>query len=177
MSNSAAALRPAWIGPDHHEARLQEQLARSEGLTVARARVVGHIGSMRDCWAFRRKLADAVGVSVRTVQRAITQAKELGLIDVHRAKENEVPPGAKGPIPCGWSHRWAIARGMGIAAAAAAVAAARVRAAARAATRAVRAMARRGRHERTAHNAESERRRALARQFVEDVQSGREPPD
>jgi hypothetical protein len=76
-----------------------------------RAFVVGEIGSFRDCWEFRAKIAKVVGCSVRTVQRAITQAKSLGLIGVARAKKTEIPPGGSRPIECGWSHRWTIGWG------------------------------------------------------------------
>jgi hypothetical protein len=48
---------------------------------------------------------------VRTVQRAITQAKSEGLIGVARAKKTDVPPGWKEPVPCGWSHRWVVGWG------------------------------------------------------------------
>jgi DNA-binding transcriptional regulator YhcF (GntR family) len=89
--------------------------------------VIGHVGSTRDCWAFQRTIAGFVRVSVRTVQRAIAQAKALGLVEVHRAKKREVPPGLETPLPCGWSHRWATSRGMGNARAQEAIAAARAR--------------------------------------------------
>ena len=90
-------LQPAWVGPDHHEARLQEALAREAGLSVGRARVIGNIGSRRDCWAFRKKLAEVVGISVRTVQRAITQAKALGLIEVHPRQRERNAAGGRWP--------------------------------------------------------------------------------
>lgn len=80
-------------------------------MSSLRALVLGQVGSFRDCWSFRRTLADKVGCSVRTVARALKQGKELGLIDVHRAKKNEVPSGAEGPIPCGWSHRYTVGWG------------------------------------------------------------------
>jgi hypothetical protein len=119
-------LKPTYLGPDLPEARAAEQRAREAGLTVLRARIVAHIASFKDGWIFRRRLAKTEGCSVRTVQRAITQAREEGLIGVARAKQGEKPPGAAGTFACGWSHRWIIGRGRAAAAALAAVAAAKL---------------------------------------------------
>jgi DNA-binding transcriptional MocR family regulator len=118
-----------WLGDSEHEARAAYERARKAGLSQMRALVVGSIASFRDCWAFRRTLARRWGISVRTVQRAITQARAEGLIEVHRAKKNEVPPDAreKKPLPCGWSHRWVIGRGKAGDAIKAAVAAAKAK--------------------------------------------------
>jgi DNA-binding transcriptional MocR family regulator len=60
---------------------------------------------------FRRNLAEKLGCSVRTVQRALTQARAEGLIGVHRAKKTEVPPGCSAPVSCGWSHRYTVGWG------------------------------------------------------------------
>jgi DNA-binding transcriptional MocR family regulator len=124
-------LRPAYLGPDHLEARHAEQRAREAGLSVVRSKVVGNVASTRDLWAFRSSIAKQVGCSIRTVARALRQAVDEGLIRVHRGKRDEVPPAAKAPIPCGWSHRWFVARGLAAAAAVAAVAAAKLAAVAR----------------------------------------------
>jgi hypothetical protein len=93
-------------------------------MTQLRAEVIAHIASFRDGWIFRRRLAELVQASVRTVQRAITQARSEGVIGVARAKKTEIPPGArhKQPLPCGWSHRWLIGRDLAGKALAAAVA-------------------------------------------------------
>lgn len=122
----SSALLAAYVGPDHLEARYAEQRARESGLSALRAKVVGHIASFRDGWLFRKKLAERVKCSVRTVQRAITQARDEGLIKVARAKKNEIPKGADKPFTCGWSHRWWIGRGLAAAAAIAAITAAKV---------------------------------------------------
>lgn len=77
-----------------------------------RALVIGSVASFKECWTFRRNLAAKVGCSVRTVQRALTQAREEGLIGMARAKKTEVPPNWQhGPVTCGWSHRWTIGWG------------------------------------------------------------------
>lgn len=104
---------PFWLGRAEHEARAAFGRARNAGLSQLRSLIIGSIASFRDCWAFRRTLARRWGCSIRTVQRAITQARAEGLIEVHRAKKNEVPPDSreKKPLPCGWSHRWIIGRG------------------------------------------------------------------
>jgi DNA-binding transcriptional MocR family regulator len=60
---------------------------------------------------FRRKLAEKLGLSVRTVQRALTQGEAEGLIGKARAKLGEKPPNMAEVIPCGWSHRWTIGWG------------------------------------------------------------------
>jgi DNA-binding transcriptional MocR family regulator len=125
-------LQPVYLGPDHLEARYAEQRARETGLSALRAKVVGQLASFRDAWAFRRSLAKAVGCSIRTVQRAITEARSEGLVGVARAKKTEVPPGKDRPIPCGWSHRWTIGRGLAYGAAMAAIAAAKAKALVRA---------------------------------------------
>lgn len=86
--------------------------ARNAGMSIARATVAAFVASFKDCWAFRRRIASTLGLSVRTVQRALTQAADLGLLRTARAKKGEVPTGARGPIDCGFSHRWTIGWGI-----------------------------------------------------------------
>lgn len=105
------AVAALWLGPVHQEAKAAYARAREAGLTSLRALVVGSVASFKDCWAFRRKLAAHVGCSVRTVQRAITQARAEGLIGVARAKPGEKPPGYDGTVDCGFSHRWTVGWG------------------------------------------------------------------
>ena len=111
-----------WPGTSASEARAAYQRAREAGISAARALVIGCIASFREGWMFRKNLADHTGLSVRTVQRAITQAKDFGLIGVARAKKNEIPPGMDRPLPCGWSHRWVVGWGQAAAAAKTAIA-------------------------------------------------------
>jgi len=120
-----AAAAP-YLGPDYLEARAMWQRAVSEGFSVARAVVLANVASFKDCWTARKSLAKQVGVSLRTVQRALTQGQETGLIGKARAKKGEVLPGMKEPQTCGYSHRWTVGRGLAAAQAVAAVAAARV---------------------------------------------------
>jgi len=101
-----------WLGPVHTEARAGYQRARNAGLSPLRSLVIGTVASFKECWTFRKNIARKVGCSVRTVQRALTQARQEGLIGVARAKKNEVPPNWEhGPVTCGWSHRWVIGWG------------------------------------------------------------------
>ncbi len=125
-----------WLGRAYHdEARAAYARARAVGLTSLRALVIGSIASFKDCWAHRRQLARHIGCSVRTVQRAITQAKAEGLIGVAHCKVQKIdgrnvfeqPPGADRPVTCGWSHRWTVGWGKAGAAVKQAVEAARAR--------------------------------------------------
>lgn len=132
---TAVAAPSLWLGPAPAEAAAAFKRARGSGMSPTRALVVGNIASHKDCWAFRKKLAAQVGASVRTVQRAITQAASLGLIGVARAKPNEKPPGFDKVLPFGWSHRWTIGWGLAGAAVKRAVEAARAKFVFRRATR------------------------------------------
>lgn len=112
-----AAADSIWLGSFHTEARAAFQRARNTGLSPMRALVIGSVASFRECWTFRRNLAAKVGCSIRTVQRALTQARQEGLIGLARAKKDERPPGTDRngkpfePLPCGWSHRWVVGWG------------------------------------------------------------------
>ena len=101
----AQAARGLWLGPVHSEARSAYERARRVGLSPTRALVLGSIASRKDTWAFRKNIAAFVGCSVRTVQRAITQAKAEGLLKTFRCKKKEIPPGLNKALWCGWSHR------------------------------------------------------------------------
>ena len=104
MNKATAAF--TWPGPCPHEAWAMFRRAREAGMSSARAHALGCIASYKEGWIFRSTIEDHIGASVRTVQRGITQAKNLGLIGVARAKKGEIPPGAKQAPRCGWSHRW-----------------------------------------------------------------------
>lgn len=108
--NLLPAFAGGW-GPYRREAESMYVRARQAGMSVARATVAAFVSSFKDCWAFRKQIARVIGVSVRTVQRALTEASDLGLLRTARAKKGETPPGAKGPIDCGFSHRWTMGWG------------------------------------------------------------------
>lgn len=113
--SSAEVAPKLWLGPWVHEAVAAYHRARAAGLSVMRALAIGNVASFKDGWAFRSTLAGRVGCSVRTVGRALEQAKREGLVGVARAKKGERPVGPNGeklaPLHCGWSHRWTIGWG------------------------------------------------------------------
>lgn len=116
-----------WRGPYAAEAAAAYERARIAGLSELRARIVGHIASYRETWAFASSIAGWVHASRRTVFRALAQAKASGLIGARPLKREEVPAGAQAPISCGGSVRWTIGWGRAAEQAREAVAAARVR--------------------------------------------------
>lgn len=124
---AAAVAASLWIGPFAAEARAAFARARERGASANRAMTLGQIASYKDGWIPRKTIARRIGCSIRTVQRGITQGKELGLLGTARAKKDEIPPGLEAPLPCGWSHRWTIGWGKAGAAVNAAVDAARAR--------------------------------------------------
>lgn len=121
--NSPAKL---WPGPDAYEANLAFNRVILAGLGPTRALVAGCVASFRDCWMFQAEIGRFIGKSLRTVQRCLRELANFGFIERHRSKKREVPPGAKGALPCGWSHRWAVGKGLAKAACEAAINVARV---------------------------------------------------
>lgn len=100
-----------WDGPYQAEGLAAFRRAKEAGLSTLRAMALGHIGSYKDCWVFRNKLARLIGASLRTVGRALADGRAEGLIGTARGGKHEVPPGASSPITCGFSHRWTIGWG------------------------------------------------------------------
>jgi hypothetical protein len=93
-------------GPFQSEAKKAYALAvadgwRGKGPTVY-AELVSH---GKNPWLWQSTIAAAVGCTVRTVQRWLKRMREEGLLQCWRAKKNEIPPGAKGPITPGYSNR------------------------------------------------------------------------
>jgi RNase P protein component len=127
VTASPGLLTSTWPGPFASEARCAYERARNAGISAARSLVLGCIASFKQGWVFRRTLAKHTGVSVRTVQRAITQGKNEGLLGTARAKANEIPPGLTQPVKCGWSHRWIVGWGQAVEMAKAAVERARLK--------------------------------------------------
>jgi len=113
-----AVLNPGsmWVGNQEYEARAAYGRAREMGLTVTRSMVVGVIGSFQykgvhDGWIYRRKIAEKLNCSIRTVQRAISDAIRCGLMVVFPNKPGEMPIGAKTKPQNRWSHRMVIGFG------------------------------------------------------------------
>ena len=125
-------------------------------MSPARALAFGQIASFRDGWVFRSTIAKKIGASVRTVGRAIRQAKDLGLLGTARAKKTEIPPGLDKPLPCGWSHRWIVGWGQAGKAVAQLVNAARAKRIAKLAAKGLRPVAQPQRRRWTAEELERE---------------------
>lgn len=125
-------------------------------MSPLRALAFAQIASFREGWVFRKRIAKKIGGSVRTVGRAIRQAKDLGLLGTARAKKHEIPPGLDKPLVCGWSHRWIIGWGKAGQAVAAAVNQARARRLAKLTAKGVRPVAQPRRRRWTAEELERE---------------------
>lgn len=121
-----APLTALWLGPFGLEALSAFHRALEHGLSHARALVIGQVASFQDCWTFRETIAKRLKISVRTVQRALTEAQDLGLIGKARCKPGEIPQGLQNPVECGWSHRWTVGWGQAAERAKAAIAQARL---------------------------------------------------
>jgi len=94
-----------WLGKNHRAAEEAQRIAREDGMSPYRAQVAGHIASFQDAWSFRSTIAELVGCSVKTVQRATNQLKELGRIVTYPALPTEVLPGRTRPLRVWASHR------------------------------------------------------------------------
>ena len=95
-------------GPNPREGFRQFQRLIGLGYHPTIAMVGGHVASFPDCWSFRATIGGAVSRSVRTVQRCLTTLKTDGIMGIHRSKPAETPRGARGPIHCGFSHRYIV---------------------------------------------------------------------
>jgi hypothetical protein len=101
-----------WHGPDVAEAVAAHARALAADFSELKARVVGSFSSWKDCWATQAAIAAFHQCSVRTVQRAAHDAREHGFLQCAWSKPNEKPPGARGPLPFKWVHRWTPGRGL-----------------------------------------------------------------
>lgn len=103
-----------WMGPDWREAQRVFEMCLRAGMSAARALMLAQVSSYRDGWVFSSTVARKTGHSVRTFFRALAQGKSLGFLRTARGAKTETPPGAGGPLPCGFSHRWFMGRGLPI---------------------------------------------------------------
>jgi hypothetical protein len=126
LVTGAGEMTALWLGPFSQEALSAFHRALEHGLSHGRALVVGQVASFQDCWTFRASIAKRLKISVRTVQRALTEAQDLGLIGKARCKPGEIPHGLQTPVECGWSHRWTVGWGQAAERAKAAIAQARL---------------------------------------------------
>jgi len=63
-------------------------------------------------WGFQETVAQWAKCSVRTVQRAMNEAKTLGIICSRRARKGEIQPGQRGYPKCGYAIRTFTAWGL-----------------------------------------------------------------
>lgn len=106
-------IRFALPGAYRVEASLIHAFCLERGMSWQRAYIMACASSYgRICWTFQSKLASFTGYSVRTIQRAMRQAKKLGVIRSRRLRRGERPPGATQPITCGGALRKFVAWGL-----------------------------------------------------------------
>lgn len=111
-------------GPFRSEAMAILEHCKAAGMSWLRAYAVACLASVAEngiCWKFQSNVAkfmlgrDAdpkkIHGRVRTIQRAVRQAKALGVLTSRRLRRGERPPGAREPITCGGALRRFIAWG------------------------------------------------------------------
>lgn len=86
---------------------LQEQMSWKRAHCLAVAASFG-----AQSWVFQGTVAKWVKCSVRTVQRAMNEAKTLGILWSRRSRQGEVPPNARGSLKCGCAIRTFTAWGL-----------------------------------------------------------------
>jgi hypothetical protein len=97
---------------------------KAAGMSWLRAYAIACLASVAEngiCWQFQSKVARfmlgrgateaQVRGRIRTIQRAVRQAKEMGVLVSRRLRRGERPPGARQPITCGGAYRRFIAWG------------------------------------------------------------------
>lgn len=100
-------------GPHRREAELVQRFCVDGGMSWKRAYAVACMASMGQfCWSFALNIAKFAGVSRKTVQRAVLQAKKLGVLVSRRIRRGERPPGADYSYSCGGAYRRFVAWGL-----------------------------------------------------------------
>lgn len=93
-------------GPFQSEAKKAYAVAVAEGWRGKGPTVYAELVSHgKDPWIFQSSIAEAIGCTVRTVQRWLRRMRDEGLLQCFRAKKREIPKGRDKPVSCGWSHR------------------------------------------------------------------------
>lgn len=93
-------------GPHRGEAERIQRYCVDQGMSWKRAYAVACMASIGPItWMFQASVAKYLNISVRTVQRAVRQAKSLGVLVSRRLRRNEQPQGARSPISCGGALR------------------------------------------------------------------------
>lgn len=101
-----------WPGPDSAEAVAAYTRVSKAKFTPLRALIFGGFASFKDCWMLQSTIAAFFRCSIRTVQRAAHDAREIGELRTAFGKPGEMPPGATAPMRCKWTHRWVPGRGL-----------------------------------------------------------------
>jgi Helix-turn-helix domain len=99
-------------GPFRSEALAILEHCKDAGMSWQRAYAIACLASMAEggiCWTFQSTVARFTGYSVRTIQRAVRQAKSMGVLVSRRLRRGERPPRARQPITCGGALRRFIA--------------------------------------------------------------------
>lgn len=92
-------------GVHRREAYRLFRYAIEQGMSWLRARVLAAAASYGEkFWGFQRGLAEFIGCSLRTVQRAFDEGKRIGLVTSRRSRQNEVTPTGK-YLKCGFALR------------------------------------------------------------------------
>jgi len=93
-------------GPFRREALAVAEHCVAQGMSWKRAYALACLASQgRISWMFQSTAAKFAGISVRTIQRAVRQAKKLGVLVSRRLRRGEQPHGARKPISCGGALR------------------------------------------------------------------------
>lgn len=96
---------PEVQGVHRREAYRLFRYALEQGMSWLRARVLASAASLGPTyWGFQRTTAEFIGCSLRTVQRAIDEAKRLGLLTSRRSRRGELTPSGK-YLKCGFALR------------------------------------------------------------------------
>ena len=111
-------------GPYRREAMAILEHCKEAGMSWLRAYAVACLASEAEngiCWKFQSNVArfmlgrDAdpkrIRGRMRTIQRAVRQARAMGVLTSRRLRRGERPPGARQPITCGGALRRFVAWG------------------------------------------------------------------
>lgn len=104
---------PPVPGVHRREALFVFRFAIGQGMSFKRAHCLAVAASYGEkSWVFQKTVANWAKCSMRTVQRAMNEAKILGIIYSRRSRQGEVPPNARGSLKCGCAIRTFTAWGL-----------------------------------------------------------------
>lgn len=104
---------PPVPGVHRREALFVFRFALREQMSWKRAHCLAIAASYgAKSWVFQGTVAKWAKCSLRTVQRAMNEAKTLGIIYSRRSRQGEIPPNGRGPLKCGCAIRTFTAWGL-----------------------------------------------------------------